>query len=91
MTLAVLALLPPRARVTKANYDRIEEGMTREQVEKLLGGRGDEWIGRNVIVWFNDWDHAKVFICFDDRDRVVEKTWEPPLTFLERLYDWLGL
>jgi hypothetical protein len=35
-------LLPPRAsRVTRANYGRIEEGMSRAQVEEVLGGPGD--------------------------------------------------
>jgi hypothetical protein len=35
----VTLLLPPRAsRVTRANYERIEEGMSRAEVEEILGG-----------------------------------------------------
>jgi hypothetical protein len=32
----------PRAGVTRANYERIREGMTRRQVEALLGGPADD-------------------------------------------------
>jgi len=41
LTLAVLALLPPRPGVTPANIERIEDGMTRAEVEKILGGPGE--------------------------------------------------
>ena len=40
VTLGVLAMLPPGPGVTKANFDRIEKGMTLAQVELLLGGTG---------------------------------------------------
>jgi len=41
LTLAVLALLPPRPGVTPANIERIEDGMTRAEVETILGGPGE--------------------------------------------------
>jgi hypothetical protein len=37
IALGGLALLPPGASVTKANFDRLEKRMTRADVEKLLG------------------------------------------------------
>jgi hypothetical protein len=38
VVLLVLALLPPSPGVTKVNFDRIEVGMTRAEVEVILGG-----------------------------------------------------
>jgi hypothetical protein len=43
LTLAVLALLPPRPGVTPANIERIEDGMTVAEVEKILGGPGESF------------------------------------------------
>jgi hypothetical protein len=43
MTLSVFAMLPPRPGVTKANFDRIEKGMTRAEVEEIFGGKGTTW------------------------------------------------
>src|SRR5262249_15428976 len=40
LTLAVLAMLPPRPGVTPSNIERIKDGMTLEEVEKVLGGPG---------------------------------------------------
>ena len=42
VTLGVLAMLPaifpPKPGVTKANFDRIEKGMTMTEVEAIFGG-----------------------------------------------------
>jgi hypothetical protein len=43
VTVGVLAMLPPRPGVTKTNFDRIETGMTRAEVEDIFGGKGKEW------------------------------------------------
>jgi outer membrane protein assembly factor BamE (lipoprotein component of BamABCDE complex) len=51
LTLAVLALLPPRPGVTEANVERIEDGMTREEVEALLGGPGVS-LGSYLAHWY---------------------------------------
>ena len=40
VTLGVLAQLPPRPGVTRANFDRIEKGMTLAQVEEIFGKEG---------------------------------------------------
>jgi SmpA / OmlA family len=37
LAIAIPVLLPPTPGVTYANYSRIEKGMTREQVEAVLG------------------------------------------------------
>ncbi len=53
-----------RKRVTRENYDRIETGMTREQVEEILGpptdtdvgsaNFGDVGISAGSVVWKED-------------------------------------
>lgn len=40
VALVVLAMLPPRPGVTRANFDRIKEGMQLEEVEEIFGGPG---------------------------------------------------
>ena len=40
IVLGVLAILPPRPGVTKANIDRIKLGSTSVQVEQILGEKG---------------------------------------------------
>ena len=40
VTLGVLAILPPSPGVTKANFDRIEKGMTIAEVEQIFGEKG---------------------------------------------------
>jgi hypothetical protein len=42
VALGVLAMIPPRPGVTKANFDRIEKGMTRAEVERIFGGPATE-------------------------------------------------
>ena len=37
----VLAMLPPSPGVTKANFDRIEDGMTAAEVERIFGRKAD--------------------------------------------------
>ena len=37
LTVAVFAMLPPSPGVTKANFDRIHEGMTLDEVREILG------------------------------------------------------
>jgi hypothetical protein len=49
--LAALPIFAPRERVTRANFARIETGMTEAELRRLLGGRPDycaEEMGRVV-------------------------------------------
>lgn len=76
VVLTVLALLPPRPGITKENFDRIEEGMTRPEVEAILGGPA------NVdLMWFPDeWENRATgdlaIIRFDQESRVSSKQWD---------------
>ena len=91
--LTVLAMLPLRPGVTKANFDRLEIGMTLPEVEAILGiDRGSRPIltdimlpiGHEIEEWGGDEGFAN--IIFDERKRMVRKDWESaPLPFLERI------
>jgi hypothetical protein len=70
--LTVLALLPPRPGVTKANFDRVEIGMNRAQVEAIFDGPADPEYPEE---WENEaFDIAK--IGFDKEGRVKSKDWD---------------
>ena len=43
MALGIIVMLPHDSGVTRANFDRIEKGMTESQVEAILGRRFDRW------------------------------------------------
>ena len=43
LTFGVIAILPPRPGVTKANLNRIKVGMTKAEVETLLGKSTDSF------------------------------------------------
>ena len=76
VTLGVLAMLPPRPGVTKENFDRIEVGMTRAEVEVILGGpAGPAFRRRSRDEWDSNENDDSVAIRFDNNDRVLEKHW----------------
>jgi hypothetical protein len=103
IALGVLALLPQRPGVTKANFDRTATRMTKIEISKLLGPPSDLspngtcWSelhngklapGHERVVWGGD-DGAAVFV-FDEGERVVYQTWvENQQTFTDRLRRWL--
>ena len=98
VTLAVLALLPPRPGVTPANIERIEDGMTQEEVEKILGGPGVNLLASTsfvprgrVVVWDHPHDGTYVRVGFDRDNRVIGKDWGPPETLLRKLRRLLHL
>ena len=73
--LAVLALLPPRSGVTKANYDRIERGMTLTEVERIFGRKATTSRGEPIAffcAWENE-DGSFAEIGFDGIGKVNEK------------------
>jgi hypothetical protein len=72
-----------RCSVTKANFDLIHEGMTRDQVESILGpDRGEPAVGTIIIpidagLKVDCWrgDDGAAYVAFDDNLRVVKKGW----------------
>ena len=94
LVLLIPLFLPPTPAVTYANYSRIEKGMTREQVEQLLGkpmqDRGFmQWQPGASLYWRTEnGDHVEV--GFDADGHVECATWNAEIesrTFLEKLRD----
>lgn len=102
-TLGVLAMLPPNPGVTKNNFDRIQEGMTRAEVEAILGKpvlRFDNAFSTGTAIFrSNHWrgdDGAEASISFLSEnlmeDKVTQKTWTPSKeTVFDKLCRWLHL
>ena len=77
MTFAVLAVILSRPAVTKANFDRIEIGMSYEEVVKIFGTPGVEWTGHGTFTFDKKWtsdDGSYAGIAFL-HNAVCEKTW----------------
>jgi hypothetical protein len=95
VTLGVLAMLPPGPGVTKANYDRIQTGMSVQDVELLLGGtalpfHGFPHRGSEIFVWQGD-DGALAFVEIADSS-VISKQWHPSTeSMTDKLRRWLHL
>ncbi len=95
VTLLVLWLLQARPAVTEANFDRIEIGMTRTEVEDFIGpDNGNRFImvditGRMPVGQVEEaWggNDGTVWLIFDEQKGVVSKEWhDSPLPFLDRL------
>jgi hypothetical protein len=97
LLLAVLAALSSRTGVTKANYDRIAEGMTLAEVQKIFGKEGIVFHGfpnetARAYCWENA-DRSLAILFFDDNSKVVEKAkWadstESIVDKIRRLIGW---
>ncbi len=96
MTLGVLAMLPPRPGITKANFTCIQDGMTFEEVEAIFGSP-DSFFGTSIeggernrqLLWVND-DKSGAVICFDEQGKVVDKSWGDSTEGIgEKLCRWI--
>lgn len=92
--LGVLALLPPRPGVTKANFDRIEMGMKKAEVERFFAKSGK----RLPVLWGTKWtgDEGEAIIRFDYDEKVIDKIWsdgvdQPSALTLAKIMQWLHL
>jgi hypothetical protein len=94
VVIVVLASLPARPGVTKANFDRIEDGMTMREVEQILGGVGLTFHGfadqKSMFVWAAE-DGSMAFVAVSN-DAVLSKSWHASReTILTKLRRWLRL
>jgi hypothetical protein len=100
VTLGVLAMLPPSPGVTKANFDRIEKGMPKAEIEAIFGGKAitiEPWFGgirdnpgAKVAVWKAN-DESKAGIVFMN-SCVFYKEWQDSNeTLPDKLRRWLHL
>jgi hypothetical protein len=94
VTLGVPAVLPPNTcpGVTKANFDRIQEGMTKAEVEGIFGREGIMLgIERPVMVLWETSDGSRTCITFKD-NCVRDKNWnDSDETTLDKIRRWLHL
>lgn len=58
--------------INKANFDRIETGMTLQEVEKILGGRQPH--SYEMIKTWQGSNSRSITVEIDDRGLVVSKT-----------------
>jgi hypothetical protein len=103
IVIGVLAMLPPQTGVTKANFDRIEKGMTEKTVEEMFGGEcqtfwryetrvffGHPATKQDILTWIGE-DRSRATIVFD-QDRLTKKTWtqgdESAFEYFKRLIRW---
>jgi hypothetical protein len=82
VAVVALAFLPTRPGVTKENFDRIEVGMTRAEVEKIFGGQAPGIVHLWDLLpsqcgWEDDETGDGATIQFDENDCVQAKRWLP--------------
>lgn len=96
LVLVVLAMLPPRPGITKANFERIQDGMKFDEVKAIFGAPDsftdpsiEGWARRGQLLWVND-DRSGAAVCFDEKGKVFDKTWSDSTEGIgERLCRWI--
>jgi len=105
--LGVVAMLPPQPGVTKANFDRIEIGMTKSEVEQIFGRERtvspSPFRSLVVLATFQCDFEGVAVMCWDADNGswagigfkgncVVDKHWRnSPETFTDKFRRWLHL
>jgi hypothetical protein len=78
VAVAILALLPTSSTsaVTKENFDRIQIGMTRAEVEVIFGGKANDFpLWQQATLWEDDETGHAAMIYFDANDCVRRVSW----------------
>jgi outer membrane protein assembly factor BamE (lipoprotein component of BamABCDE complex) len=89
LAVASILLLRSRSGVTEENFDRIEVGMSSEEVEAILGPPSKRRNG------WSSWENDRAdegYVAFDNTNRVTEKAWDAwpdDRTPLEKVMDQL--
>jgi hypothetical protein len=91
--IGVLAMLPARPGVTKGNFDRIENGMTLAEVDKIFGKPGS--FGNDLPTRtsaLSSWrsENDELACIFFDHGIVYDKEWHGE-TIIDRIRRWLHL
>jgi len=92
VTLAVVMNLPPRRGVTHSNFDLIHVGMSLQEVEQILEGKGIHSGSSKSISWFS-WlneDRSEVIITTFRDDKLAEKEFIAE-SFEHMIRRWLRL
>ena len=93
VSLAVVAMWPPRPGVTWSNYQRIELGMTESDVETLLGGKANTHqceLGEaaRVASWWPEDGLPLIHVSFVG-GRVTKCEFHERDTMMTKLWRWL--
>lgn len=72
LSVTVLACGCQPERINRTNYDRVEVGMTRKEVETLLGPPTGSYQG--VLSWTTNHSHTVISVVLDGEGRVTEKS-----------------
>ena len=96
LVLGILAMLPPRSGITKANLDRIQKGMPLEEVERIIGrpGQKEQLFDGAIVFWFTESDGAFIGVPADERGQIVAGDCIAAFrdeSFLEKVMGWLRL
>jgi hypothetical protein len=94
VTVGVLAMMPPRPGVTKANFDRVEKGMTRAEVEEIFGEKGDVWYGVAQVGQAMLWtarNGSTAIVEFVDECVAIKQWTDSNETLLAKIRRWLHL
>src|SRR5262249_52829110 len=84
-------------KVTRARFEQVKTGMSREEVIRTVGGLPspnplgwDYWVGddADLLVRFNDADKAIIVTVLDSD---ANRLFVPRPTLTERIRRWLGL
>jgi hypothetical protein len=84
-------------RVTRATFELVKEGMSREQVYRTVGGPPDDYATITEHGLFEAWmcDDACLLVQFNADGKATDvgimNTGGRPLTLTERIRLWLGL
>jgi hypothetical protein len=99
LALGLLAMMPPGPGVTKANFDRIKEGMTRAEVEEIFGGPAFKSFEYSRVdrrfyssrIWCENNGNESAWIEFFDDESVFRSEWSGSSneTFLDKICRWL--
>ena len=77
---------------TRAKFEQVQEGMTREEVIRIVGGPPGDYTIDGADFW--RCDDGLLVVWFDISGRAVQKDVEiipRPPTLTERIRRWLGL
>jgi hypothetical protein len=70
LAIAAVLLVGCADTVTKANFDRLQPGMTREQVEAILGPPHQTYQG-GILSWSGCHQQRVITVVLDDRGQVA--------------------
>jgi hypothetical protein len=92
LALAALVIPQPNAHpgVTKANLDRVQQGMTMREVIGIFGEKGKSQHGAEPSMWYWEANDGSVACVFFGGENVIETDWIDSHTILiDRIGGWL--